>query len=456
VKWRETQPHLRPRAKILRGRTPLLLFFLALTIRLVFVLSLGADLMKPLRDQRLYLRMGQSVANGEGLILKSRVFRPPEDENLWKLEIARLWVDFEDPGMGVAREGQPTAIIEPLYPLFLGLLEIVSSSDIVLIRMIQVLLAGLTALLIFLIGQQVAPRVGIWAAIGFSFYPHLVYYTGIVSTETMYIFLQILAVWLWTRWLTAPSARRAALFGFAAAFAFLTRSSMLPVAFVAVLVASVARRSVLKTLPLTLLGFVLVCSPWMVRNGIELGEFRLLPTKSGLNLWMQNHPDLQQLQLTRIGMPISHRMFEGLQCRELERFPAFPDSVREVERNRILTEQAMEYIRCNPGYFAHMCWTRLCWYMKLTGTTIGGGRRVIDAVGATSFVLLLTLGAQGSWFGRRSPIILAMLAIYVAYLFMHTLFHGGVRYRIPADTLMLLPAALALESIASKLRPSQR
>ncbi len=400
--------------------------------------------------------MGQSVASGEGLILKSRVYSPPENGNLWKLEIAKLWVDFEDPGMGVALEGQPTAIIEPLYPLFLGLLERVSSSNIVLIRIVQVFLAGLTALLIFHIGQQVAPRVGIWAALGFSFYPHLVYYTGIVSTETMYIFLQILALWLWTRWLTAPGARSAVLFGIAAALAFLTRSSMLPVAFVAVSVASVARRNVLKTLPITLLGFVLACSPWVVRNGIELGEFRLLPTKSGLNLWMQNHPDLQQLQLTRIGMPISDQIFEELKCRELELFPAFPDSVGEVERNQILTKQAMSYIRCNPRYFAYMCWTRLSWYMKLIGTTIRGGQGIIDVVGAVSFALLLTFGAIGSWLGRRSPIILAMLAIYIAYLLMHTLFHGGIRYRIPADTLLFFPAALTIQSVGAKLRPPQR
>jgi hypothetical protein len=73
-----------------------------------------------------------------------------------------------------------------------------------------------------------------------------------------------------------------------------------------------------------------------------------------------------------------------------------------------------------------------------------------DLLGAVSFGLLLCSGLLGAWRGRRDPVILGSMAIYMAYLFMHTLFHGGIRYRLPADSILLLPAGFGFSWVLER------
>jgi hypothetical protein len=417
---------------------------LALVTRTAFVLSLSPEPMKPLRDQQLYLRMGRSVAEGDGLMLESRAFAPPPDtRDRWKLLIAPEWVFFDDPGMGVAAHRSPTAIIEPLYPLFVGFMEVLFPGALFPLRMAQALMGAATALLLFSIGRSIRPWVGVSAGAGFAVYPHFIYYTGVVATETLFIFLQIAALWAWSVLLRDPRWRTALLFGALSGLAFLTRASMLPVAVALMGMMVVMSRASLKTIPSVVLAFSVVTSPWVIRNGVQVGEYRLLPTKGGLNLWLQNNPRIQQLQLDRIGMPIPEGLLASLQCRDLEAFPDFSPDTGEIERNRMLTRRALAYIRCNPRYFAYMCYLRLRWYLRFTGS-VAQGHPLVDFFGTASFGLLLCFGFLGTLNGRRHPVILTSLALYIAYLLMHALFHGGIRYRLPADSIFLLPAGYGL------------
>jgi hypothetical protein len=425
-------------------KAPWIVFFLAFSIRLVFVVSLGSDVMRPLRDQQLYLRMGEAVARGDGLILESRAFAPPADtRDRWKLLVAPDWVRFDDPGMGVAGHRAPTAIIEPLYPLFVGAMEVLIPGTLLPLRIAQALMGAATALFLFSMGRSIRLWVGVIVGVGFALYPHFVYYTGVVATETLFIFLQTTSLWVWTRLLRDKRWQTALFFGAFSGLAFLTRASMLPVAAVALMMFAITKRARLRAMPSAVLAFCVVISPWVIRNGIQLGDYRLLPTKGGLNLWLQNNPSIQQLQLDRIGMPIPEQLVASLRCRDLEEFPEFDKATGEIERNRILTDRAVAYIRCNPRYFAHMCYLRLRWYLRFFGSTTEGSG-VVNLVGALSFGLLLGFGLLGAWHGRGHPVILTSLILYMTYLLMHALFHGGIRYRLPADSIFLLPAGFGL------------
>ena len=90
------------------------------------------------------------------------------------------------------------------------------------------------------------------------------------------------------------------------------------------------------------------------------------------------------------------------------------------------------------------------WYLRLTGSSVRGA--LVDIVGGVSFVLLLVLGGYGIWVGRKSPIIHLAGLTYCVYLIAHTVFHGGVRYRIPADSILILAAAVAVGHIFDTVR----
>jgi len=363
------------------------------------------------------------------------------------------WIDPYDPGMGVAREGMPTAVIEPLYPLLVGGIDYLSPGNVPLIRIVQAILGALTALALCCAGGTISPRVGMLAGVGFALFPHAVYYTGMVTTETLFIALQAWALLAWVRWRVAPLPGRAIVFGCAAGSAFLARSAMLPLSILAVAVAVVSNRRSARTVLLAVVGFALATAPWVIRNGLAVGEYRLMPTKDGLNLWMQNHPAIQQLQLERIGSSIPRELIDGLACRELEAFPTFPDSMPEVARSRVLASRARAYIRCNPRYFVYMCWLRLRWYLRFTGSTVRSG--TIDLVGSVTFALLLFMAAVGGRIGWRSPVVALSVLAWLASLAMHTLFHGGIRYRLPADSLLIIAAAFGADWLLRSVRRSR-
>lgn len=436
----------------MRRSAPLGVFLVALAVRLAFVLPKDPDLMRPLEDQRLYLRMGRAMAQGHGLTLPPREYHPLEG-GTWKEGVYEHWIDPYDPGMGVARGGAPTAIIEPLYPLLVGGLDRLSAGNVPLIRLVQAVLGALTAWALCIAGSTVRPRVGVLAGLGFAVFPHAVYYTGMVTTETLFMTLQAGAVAAWARWVAHPSRGRASLFGLATGVAFLARAAMLPVGLVAVGLGAVANRRTLCSVPLAVVGFAVAVSPWVIRNGVALGEYRLMPTKDGLNLWMQNHPAIQQLQLERVGLPIPRSVLDNLSCRELEPFPAFDDSVPEVARNRALTSQARAYIRCNPRLFFTLCWLRMRWYLRFTGSTVRHG--LADIAGASWFGALLALAAVAGLSGARHPMVAFSLLSWLALLVMHALFHGGVRYRIPADSLLIVAAACGLDFVWMRWRGSR-
>lgn len=423
-----------------------IVFSVALAIRLAFVIPRGPELMRPLEDQRMYLRMGRAVAEGKGLTLTPREYHPLEGGE-WKRKVFEYWIDPYDPGMGVALEGKQTAIIEPLYPLMVGGLDAVSAGNVPLIRIAQALLGAFTAVALWIAGATLTSRVGLLASLGFAFFPHAVYYTGMVTTETLFIFLQAVALALWARWIAVPGKGRALLFGLASGAAFLARSAMLPVGALAVVIAAVMRRTTARSLPFALLAFALTTAPWVIRNGVVMGEYRLMPTKDGLNLWMQNHPGIQQLQLERVGLPIPRTLLDRLTCRELEEFPQFPETMPEVQRNRVLLARAKLYIRCNPRYFVHLCWLRVRWYLRFTGSTVRSG--LADLAGSASFALLLALASAGGFAGWRHPVVAMSVMSWFGYLAMHALFHGGIRYRIPGDSILILAAAHGADRILS-------
>jgi len=422
----------------------------ALVLRSAFVLSLGPEPVKPLRDQQLYMRLAQSIASGDGLLLEGRIPGSVPEEHRWKTRVYQYWVSPEEPGLGVTPPGRPTALVEPLYPLLLGVGSFIWGETLLPPRLLQALLGALTAALATMILLKTGRIAAYAAGLGVAAYPHLVYYTGVIATETAYIFLQMLMFFAWYRLIRHPSTFRALLFGAAAGASFLTRSSILPVFCIAIFLIILSRKAIFRSIVISVIGFFILTSPWIIRNGSAVDSYRLMPTKGGLNLWMQNHPGIQQLQLERIGTPIPDHMLRKLSCRELEEFPSFADSIPEVERDRILTRRALRYISCNPRYFLYMCWLRMKWYLRLTGSSVRGP--FVDMVGSLSFAFLLFMGAYGILAGQNMQVIHLVGLTYCAYLAAHTVFHGGVRYRLPADSILILSAAVAIQQIIDRVR----
>ena len=260
--------------------------------RVALFAFLGGYLAEPARDQELYLRLAGTIMDGGGLAFS-------EDVNLLRHSradgegLSGVWA--EDPGyvFGLGPVGEPTAMIEPGYPLLLA-----ASMSIL----------GRVSGAVFLPGL-LAQIVGAWAAMGlatrlsdsrrglvagllFAIYPYYVFYTANAMTEAIHT--AMIPVILLMTVLAMDGRVRPAGAGLATGLLFLVRSTalfILPIQMLFVLKARGWRGA-----SAVLLGFSLCAAPWMARNWIELGSPALLPTKGPLNLWMRNNPEVLEAE----------------------------------------------------------------------------------------------------------------------------------------------------------------
>lgn len=450
-------------------RPALWVFLLALLVRTAFVFLLPADRLLPAGgDQGLYDRLATSVAQGQGLSFRQSDADLKRAGNAERRDSLGEWARRPDHHFGITPAEQPSSVIPPLYPVSLGLVyRAAGQSSYLAVRLLQALLGALAALAIYgaasccFRGDVLAAVI---AGTITALYPYLVYYTGLLAGENLYIPLLAATAWALTCLVAGPGAalpgageRRGGvlspevlslLLGIVTGLTFLTRSSIilfLPLAALLMLLALGRRRGVVAVL-LCGLAFAVTVSPWVVRNYRVHGEFVLMPTKGGLNLWMRNHPDVVRPEFLDAGLGFPEGLASRLEKTELLEYPEL-DGLSEVERNRLITGRAVSFIVANPGYYAALCVRRFVWLMSITGSKSRGALYL--AAGLLSYGLVLPLAASGAylaWRRRvRGALVPAMLVLYTIGL--HTLFHGGIRYRMPVDPLMGILAAYAASAL---------
>lgn len=234
-------------------RIAFLIFLAALSVRLFFVLP---SLMTPNFD-------GMSIA-GDGYF-----------------EIAQNLLA----GNGFARLAPPPVIPDsvrtPLYPLIIaGLQATFGGSKALLI--LQILLGGLTAVITWLfakefLGDGVA---ALLTGLAVALEPLGAYLSGIMLTETVFTFLFLLTIYLFTRYLKNPRLLLLILFSLLLGATTLVRptTQYLPLFLIFIMWLSNERRvtKVLCIRALILLGvFLLVLSPWLYRNYEVFGSANL-------------------------------------------------------------------------------------------------------------------------------------------------------------------------------------
>ncbi len=389
----------------------------------------GGYLAEPARDQELYLRLAGTILDGGGLAFS-------EDVNLLRHSradgegLSGVWA--EDPGyvFGLGPVGEPTAMIEPGYPLLLA-----ASMSIL----------GRVSGAVFLPGL-LAQIVGAWAAMGlatrlsdrrrglvagllFAIYPYYVFYTANAMTEAIHT--AMIPVILLMTVLAMDGRVRPAGAGLATGLLFLVRSTalfILPIQMLFVLNARGWRGATA-----VLLGFSLCAAPWMARNWIELGSPALLPTKGPLNLWMRNNPEVLEEEgiIVPGDIPINS---PGL----LE----YPDPdlfTTEIERSGELGRRAREFMLENPRLIAWLSVERLASFLSPLPSTPSGHAWV---PGALFYIPAACLaGVAFKRFYRRREMRL-LLTVFLLYTAMHALGHGGLRYRLPVDSILLVASSI--------------
>lgn len=172
--------------------------------------------------------------------------------------------------------------------------------------------------------------------------------------------------------------------------------------------------------------FVVVFSPWPIRNARVFHAFIPLRTTVGFELWMGNRPGATgYLDESIFPMYNPQELHEYMQRGELG-YTAWKEQL------------AHEYIAAQPAVFARMTAVRVVRFWSGTGTQHGSRVYALHALATTLF------GFAGLWMLRRRR-TLALLLVTPMLLFPlpYYLTHAEFRYRIVIDPLMTMIAAYA-------------
>ncbi len=398
----------------------ILLFFLALVVRAVYIGRFVGFASPPVYDEIGYDLLATSMLQGHGFVLDITA--------------------------------APTASRVPGYPLFLALLYGLFGHHVWVVRLVQAILGSFTCLLIYALAKSVANRrVGLLAALAASFYPLFLYMGGLLYSETLALLLLVAALYLFTTIMKHKSWARALFAGILLAASVLTNplgALLIPILLVGLLMAQGWRDGFRYGIVLSL-GALLVLTPWVVRNFVVFDRFIPLSSLAGSNLWSGNNPladggFVYPNQQTWPGENSPDREYLGWA------------SLGEADSSSRFAQEAIEWIANNPAQFLGLLPKKL---LRLWSPTMYGRQfsryaptNLVMLI-APPYVLFLITAFYGILLARRFwPLSLPLYAAVVSCNLVALIYYGATRYSISMAPSLLIFAALAVDHLL--LRPA--
>ena len=417
----------------------------ALVVRMAWALTRPTSdaALNLLPDQHDYLSLARSVLHGDGFA-------------------------FHDPRF----PGELRAFRTPGYPVFLALF----GGSARAVRAVQAILDSSTVLAIYCLARRLvrsrrSEQVTLLAAAFVALNPFLVYFSGLLLTETLFTAMLAWAMVLLVQPRGSAFSAKLLAAGLLLTTSILVRPSgiALPIALGVAAVflwrrADAPRSHVTGESPVTqvamnpsidnpyqlrrlalqgclaavamLLLTLLTILPWAVRNHTVLGRWIPLDTNSGFTLYDGFNP-------TATGA--SDQTF-------VKQMPQL-QMMSELKRSEYLGALARGYALGHPGRVITLAFAKLArtWSPITLSSEFGQLRyQLIAAAFAVPFDLLIIAGLFSSQMSRATKAFLLTPAVYFSIV--HALTVGSLRYRIPAEPPLAILAAAGLVQASEKMR----
>lgn len=341
----------------------------------------------------------------------------------------------------IVQKGKPTAFYGPVYPLFVAVIYWLFGYSFRYIQIAQILVSIATCYLVYASGRLLyGRRAGLLTAALFAVYPELVAYPSAVLSETLFIFLEVLFVYLMARALSSdrPGAAIFAIAGGELAIAFLCRQviALAPLTLLPFAVwryrdcgfAWISKRAVAFAL-----AAAIVIVPWSIRNYYALGTLSPGTTTGGVTFWWGNNTDRRGMDLPTALSEVK-RKHPGLS---------------EIEMNSLLYKLGVEEIaKKGPWGMARLLWSKWgkIWMPYLF---YEGKWRTLGLAQYAVIYALLAAGLYGSIaLVRKSAGTLAVTAVLVSGIAVHLMTIGNSRYSLPFMPLLMITSAPVFISVA--------
>ena len=312
-----------------------------------------------------------------------------------------------------------------------------------ILLVVQSALIGLTAQRLF--GKTIPALV---AASLMAFYPFLLFYQGLLLSETLFNTLLLAAIaalyWWRDRGFHFDKAFALTCLCFAAAtWTKPTLTIVPPLLMAAAAWAAGANwRRALVVLLAALCLYSALLSPWWIRNFTLFGTFVPFATGSAQNLYLGNNPRNPDAGID---------WTSNAEPDVVAKIHALPD---ELARQRAFGKAALDYIKDNPTAFVAAAAKKFMRFWNVVPNAREFNSGLYSLISAASFgpILVLSLiGAIRRW--RQWRALAPLYLIVGSFTAVHIITIASLRYRLPIEPILILLAAEPLAALIERLFP---
>ena len=362
----------------------------------------------------------------------------------------------------------------PLYPYFLALLLKITASDFFWMRLLQMLIASGSAVFTFLLAREYfSDKVARLAGLFYAFCGILIFYEGMFLIPVLFVFLNLLGLFLIARHRDNPRKWLYFFIGLVFGLSAIARPNVLLVLpFLAIWTVwrfykKVENRSVVVLLIVFFIGVILPIAPVTIRNYIVADDFIPISSQGGINLYLGNNQSADGLTMIMPEMVLDARIpwdeFIPTTTEYAEK--QMGEALTPSEVSAFWSNKAREFIWKHPGEFIGLTFKKLVYlfsgFENSDQTDIYNFRQYSTLLAALLFNkgikfplgILIPFGLVGIVMTWREWRKLAPLYIFfMAYIPTIVLFLVTARHRLTLIPILMIFAAYVVVWLIDKIK----
>lgn len=259
----------------------------------------------------------------------------------------------------------------PLYPYLLAFFLKLTGSSIFWSRFLQIIIASFSAVLVYVLGEKAfSKKAGIFAGLAYAVYGTIIFYETMLLIPAIFIFLNLLAVYLMLLFKGRYKLRFWFLAGIIVGLSAIARPNILLLApfFMLWIFAGFSQLKEIRkrffVILIYLVGILIPVFSVTLRNYLVTSEAILISSQGGVNFYIGNNPETEGLTM----------LMPEVQLNESLPWSKFTDATRKAaedevgkkltaaEESSFWTKKALKFIWNNPGKFIGTTFRKIIYF----------------------------------------------------------------------------------------------